>query len=592
MDSAGAGREGLELDSGRATRLLEATADLCRIFAQDVSEKANLAAVDLLKRYLGAEGAALFYVNGRREYSFCLAGAEYPIGLSERLWKESIDPAQGKGGVRRFGPWSIPGFGESLPYWMSAELYSSESNIGYVLLGRSGEGWADEDELSLSSIAYTIAPIVGVRIEREREEYVRRQAELLLAENERRLRSFFEDSRDMIYTSNGADEVTSVNAAGLVLTGRAEKHEILGHPFSALALNATDREFFLRRIREEGYVEDYEIVLQRPDGSSVFCLETAHTLRGPDGAILELQGIIKDISERIKGEGELWKANLELAEANLKLQQTQVLMVQHEKLASIGQLAAGVAHEINNPVGFLKSNHATIQKYALKLRAAWEEARSAAGPAIEEIERRLDLPYVFSEFETIFSESDEGFSRIIDIVGNLKKFSRIDQGASYGPYDLNAGFENSLVVAWNEIKYVADVRKDFGELPPIMAKGGEINQVILNLLVNAAQAIESQKRPEKGLIEIETRLEGDFARAIVRDDGPGIPGEIRTRVFDPFFTTKEPGKGTGLGLSISYDIVVTKHGGRLLVESEPGEGTAFLFELPIAGPPSLRSTGS
>jgi two-component system, NtrC family, sensor kinase len=565
-------------------RLLEATVELCRTFAQDDSEKANIAAVNVLKRYFGAEGTALFYVNGKREFRFCLAGVVFPIGLSEERWKKIIGSVHTDSRVARFGPWTLPGFGGPLPYWISAELYSSESNVGHVFLGRSEAPWNDEEERALTSIAYTIAPIVAVRIEREREKYVRHQAEVLLAESEMRLRSFFEDTRDMIYTADSGDLVTSINAAGLALTGRSEKQEILGAPFSGLALNAADREFFLRRIREEGYVADYEIVLQRKDGSTVFCLETTHTLRGPKGEIVELQGIIKDISERVKSEGELWKANLELAEANIKLQQTQGLMVQQEKLASIGQLAAGIAHEINNPVGFLKSNHAIIEKYTSKIREAWRLARASAAPAIEEIEAKMDLSFVFSEFDTIFAESADGFSRIMRIVGNLKNFSRMDQSGEFQLYDVNSGIESTLVVARNEIKYVADTRETFGELPQIMAKGGEINQVILNILVNAAQAIEAQKRSEKGLIEIETLLRGDRVHIIIRDDGPGIPEAIRMRIFDPFFTTKEPGKGTGLGLSISYDIIVTKHGGKLLVESEPGKGATFFIELPIAGP--------
>jgi PAS domain S-box-containing protein len=574
----------LERERAHATRALEATVELCMLFAQDDSEKANIAAVNVLKRHFGAQGTALFYVSGKSEFRFCLAGADFPLSLSEERWKKSVGSVHADSRVARFGPWALPGFGGPLPYWLSAELYSSGSNAGYVLLGRSEAPWNEEEEAALTSIAHTIAPIVAVRIQREREEYVRHQAEVLLAESERRLRSFFEDTRDMIYTADSEDLVMSINSAGLALTGRSDKNEILGAPFSALALNPSDREFFVRRIREEGYVADYEIVLARKDGSTVYCLETAHTLKGPKGEIVEIQGIIKDISERVKNEGELWKTNLELAEANIKLQQTQVLMVQQEKLASIGQLAAGVAHEINNPVGFLKSNHVILQKYISKLREAWQLVRAAAAPAIEEIEAKLDLSFVFSEFDTIFAESADGFSRIMRIVGNLKSFSRIDQSGEFELYDVNGGITSTLVVARNEIKYVADTRETFGELPQIMARGGEINQVILNILVNAAQAIEGQKRSGKGLIEVETMLKGDRVLIIIRDDGPGIPDAIKTRIFDPFFTTKEPGKGTGLGLSISYDIIVTKHGGKLAVESEPGEGTTFLIELPIAGP--------
>jgi len=578
MDPVTEGR----LDTSRAE--LETSVALCRLFAQDSSEKAGIAAVNALKVFFGAAGAALFYVNGRREHRLCLDGSEFPISLGEKKWREAVVRAHENSRVARFGPWALPGLDEVLTHWISAELSSSKTDIGCVLLGRSTAPWSDEEVLALGAIADTIAPIVEVRIEREREDFVRHQAELLLAESERRLRGFFEGSRDMIYTANSEDVVTSVNAAGLGLTGRSQKSQILGHPFCDLALNKADRDFFLRRIREEGYVVDYEILLERSDGSRVFCLETAHTLRGPKGEIVEVQGIIKDLSERIKNEGELWKANLELAEANLLLQQTQGLMVQQEKLASIGQLAAGIAHEINNPVGFLKSNHAILEKHVSKIREAWAAAGASCGGAIAEIEKRMDLAYVFSEFDTIFSESAEGFARIMRIVGNLKNFSRIDMGTAMELYDVNEGLESTLIVAQNEIKYLADTRASLGDLPSIRAKGGEINQVFLNILVNAAQAIETRKEKGKGLIEIETRRIGEQVLIIIRDNGPGIPEAIRTRIFDPFFTTKDPGKGTGLGLSISYDIIERKHKGKLYVESEPGRGSAFFIELPIAGP--------
>jgi two-component system, NtrC family, sensor kinase len=563
---------------------IEATAELFRTFAQYESEKAEVEAVNILRNFFAADAAALFYLNGRREYRFCLAGSEFPFSMPEDRWKDCVGRVKRGFEVTSFGPWAVPGFGESLAEWMGSELYSVEGGAGYLLLGRTWEFWSEDEKQALSSIARTITPIVGARIERERADFVRKQVEASLAASEKRLRSFFEDSRDMIYTANSADLVTNINAAGLSLLGK-EKHEIVGHGFSALALNAPDRDFFLRRIREEGYVEDYEIVLVRKDGSAIFCLETAHTLKGPEGGIQELQGSVKDISDRIKEERELWRTNLELAEANMKLQRTQGILVQQEKLASIGQLAAGVAHEINNPMGFLKSNHAMLEKDMRVVKAAWEDLKALAGPAALEIEGRRALPAIFSEFDALFAESAEGFARIMRIVANLKNFSRLDQGGELALYDVNAGIESTVVVAWNEIKYVAEIKKLLGEIPRIKAKGGEINQVLLNILVNAAQAIESQKRSEKGLIEIETSLRGDRVVIAIEDDGPGIPEAIRTRIFDPFFTTKEPGKGTGLGLSISYDIIVAKHGGKLKVESKPGKGTIFTLELPVGGPP-------
>ena len=499
LQEAAVARGGQGRDTRAGMHTLEALVELCRLFAEDDSEKANAVAVEVMRHYFAAEETALFYVNGRKEYRFCIAGTEYPIGLPEDRWRECVDPVPKGGDFARFGPWGIPGFGESLPYWISSELYSSRSSVGYLLLGRSESPWVEEEENALSSIARTIAPIVGIRIEREREESVRRAAESLLMEKERRLRGFLEDSRDMIYTTDSGDIITYINVSGLALVGRSSKEELIGSPFSVLAMNPDDRELFLRRIREEGYVSDYEIMLRRVDSGTVFGLETAHIQRGPNGEILEVQGIIKDISERIMNERELWKTNLELAETNLKLQRTQSIMVQHEKLASIGQLAAGVAHEINNPLGFLKSNHSVLEKYYMKIRKAWAAALGAAPSALGPIEEEAGMAELFSESDSIFAESGDGFARIVKIVANLKSFSRSDQSGDFQPYDVNAGIESTLVVARNEIKYVADTKLSLGEIPQIRAKGNEINQVLLNIVVNAAQAIQSQGRTDKGL---------------------------------------------------------------------------------------------
>jgi PAS domain S-box-containing protein len=565
---------------------IEATSELFRIYASDDSEKANVEAVNILADFFAADALALFYQNGRKEYRFCLAGTEFPIALTEERWKECIRRAAGGvGEARCFGPWAIPGFGPELDSWIGLELYHAEESLGYILLGRREISWSEDEATALATIAMTVAPIVRGRIERERAEFVRSQAEKSLAASEKRLRSFFEDSRDMIYTSNSEDIVTAINAAGLRLL-RRERFEVVGHPFSTFVLNPNDRESLFKRVHKEGYASDYEIVLERKDGGTVFGLETSHGIRGAGGEIVEVQGIVKDISQRIKEEREMWETNLKLAETNLKLQQTQSILVQQDKLASIGQLAAGVAHEINNPLGFLKSNHASLGKYVKSLVLGWDELRERAPTDTADIEKRLGLTKIFKDLEPLFSESDDGFARIVRIVASLKNFSRSGNNEPFTSYDVNAGIEGTLVVAWNEIKYVAEVEKVFSQIPLIKARGGELNQVILNILVNAAQAIKGQNRQGKGLISIGTRLRGDNVVITIADDGPGIPKPIQSRIFDPFFTTKEPGSGTGLGLSISYDIIVTKHGGSLSVSSEIGKGAVFIIELPIAGPPA------
>jgi len=574
----------LEAEVEMRIRMLKLTTELYGIFARDSSETATIAAANILKSSFMADSASLFYVNSKREYLYCIAGTDFPIALPESRWRDCVRPAAGNATVARFGPWSPPGLDVALPFWVSYRLYSEESEGGYIFLGKKAGEWSAEEEADLVAVAKSISPIVRIRRERLIEELVRQETEEKLAGNEKRLRTFVEGSRDMIYTADSRDIVTEINAAGLALLGRTDKADIVGRPFAAFADNPRDRESLLRRVRELGYAADFEIVLSRADGSRVFCLETSYAIRDGTGGIIELQGIVKDITERIYNENALWKTNLELAEANIKLQRTQALMIQQEKLASIGQLAAGIAHEINNPLSFLKSNHETFARNWKKMRKTWEDAESPPAKDLEEVKRRDDLPYLFAEVEKMLDESDDGFARIIHIVSNLKSFSRAGQGADFGLYDVNAGIESTLVVARNEIKYVADIKKDLGELPQIRARGSEVNQVILNILVNAAQAIEGQKRKEKGLIGIRTSVSGDRAIIEISDDGPGIPEPLSLKIFDPFFTTKEPGKGTGLGLSISYDIIVTKHRGHLEVGPSPAGGASFTIELPISGP--------
>ncbi len=577
--------EDIEAELEIRTRMLKLIADLCSIYAKDISEKANVSATDIIKQSFKADAAAIFYISGSMQYHYCLAGTDFPIALSEERWRACVTDRSMDSGVLRFGPWTPPGMDSSLPLWISYKLYASSTEGGYVFLGREKFDWSEEEQADLVAVVKAIEPIVQVRFERIREEHVRLEAEKRLAKNERRLRTFLEGSRDMIYTADARDVVTSVNAAGLTLLGCSKKVEIVGKPFSAFVVDAIDRSIQIKRVRELGYAADYEIALRRADGSSVFCLETAYAIRNQAGNIIELQGIVKDISERIASESAMWRMNIELADANLALKKTQAVMVQHEKMASIGQLSAGVAHEINNPLGFLKSNHEMLERYVSAMRSAYREIEAIAPEEVPAIARRHDLEYIDSEIDSIFSESDEGFARIMHIVESLKNFSRIDQGALFEEYDVNAGIESTLVVARNEIKYVADVQLSLTPLPKIQARGNEINQVLLNILVNAAQAIAGQRRSERGSIVISTAAREGRALITIRDDGPGIPQAILGKIFDPFFTTKEPGKGTGLGLSISYDIVTTKHGGSLNVDPAPGGGTVFSIELPFEHAP-------
>lgn len=298
--------------------------------------------------------------------------------------------------------------------------------------------------------------------------------------------------------------------------------------------------------------------------------------------------------ERKKNQIQTQKALEELSQAHKQIRKAQVQIIQSEKMASIGHLAAGVAHEMNTPVGFVASNFETLQKYLEKINGLLSLyvqlcellEENSSPPVLEKLleirryreEKKID--FILTDIQDLFAESREGLERVTNIIQNLRDFSRIDQSMEMGDYDLNDGVRSTLVVARNEIKYDVETVTELEPLPKIHCHPGQINQVFLNILVNAAQAIRSQNRQTPGHIFIRTRDEGDFVVCEIEDDGPGIPAEIRSQIFDPFFTTKPAGKGTGLGLSVSYDIVVNKHHGQILLDSEVGRGTKFVIRLP------------
>lgn len=273
--------------------------------------------------------------------------------------------------------------------------------------------------------------------------------------------------------------------------------------------------------------------------------------------------------------------NIELKQLNEKLESAHNQLLQSEKMASIGQLAAGVAHEINNPVGFVNSNLGSLEKYMadlFRVIESYQQAEVRMGsescPEMAQIRQSVDLPYLMSDIPSLLKESRDGLARVKRIVQDLKDFSHVDE-STWQAADLEHGMDSTLNVAWNEIKYKAEVVKEYAGLPEVECMSSQINQVFMNLLVNAAQAIE-----EKGVITIRSGCSGDEVWLEVADTGKGIPPELANRIFDPFFTTKPVGKGTGLGLSLSYGIV-KKHGGRIEVRSEVGKGTAMRVWLPL-----------
>ena len=284
---------------------------------------------------------------------------------------------------------------------------------------------------------------------------------------------------------------------------------------------------------------------------------------------------------------ELLRANDALTDLNRKLSDAQDKLLQSERMASIGQLAAGVAHEINNPIGYIFSNFGTLEKYLASLfqmLAAYEAAEpalagTANGQQLRSLREEIELEYLKEDIPTLMNESREGITRVRKIVQDLKDFSRVDARQEWEWTDLHKGLDSTLNIVNNEIKYKADVVKEYGVLPEVECLASELNQVFMNLMVNAAHAITA----ERGVITLRTGLDGDKVWIEVADNGSGISQENLTRIFDPFFTTKPVGKGTGLGLSLSYGIV-KKHCGQIDVKSEIGLGTTFRITIPVRQP--------
>ncbi len=268
------------------------------------------------------------------------------------------------------------------------------------------------------------------------------------------------------------------------------------------------------------------------------------------------------------------------AELIRKLEEAQTQLLQSEKMASIGQLAAGVAHEINNPVGFVMSNLGSLQRYVtdlLRLQAAYEAREASLSEpereAIRALKQDIDADYLREDIGQLLTETLDGLQRIKQIVLDLKDFSHVDSAERVWA-NLETGLDSTLNVVWNELKYKARVVKEYGRIPEIECLPSQLNQVFMNLLVNAAHAIETQ-----GQITIRTGYDEERVWVEVEDTGKGITPEQMGRIFEPFYTTKPVGKGTGLGLSLSYGIV-HKHGGHIEVKSEPGQGSTFRVVLP------------
>jgi len=397
-----------------------------------------------------------------------------------------------------------------------------------------------------------------------------------------------------LYKERIQNEIFKVAACGRVWNGELLNRRKDGKLFyvSTSVSKMVDREgsfialvWFQRDITQTKRYQEEMIKIEQEKAETLRILHENETAinRSLNKAKRELQEKNLELEKRTH---ELEGEKKRLKEAYEKLNQMQAQLIQSEKLASLGQLSAGVAHELNNPIGFVHSNLGTLDEYVQDLKnllikySKLEQLLASNRPCTEllkqihELKREIDLSHILEDFDKLITESKEGTHRVKNIVQNLKNFSYMDKG-ELQLADINQGIESTLNIIQNELKYRAEVIKEYGSIPKIECFPQQLNQVFMNLLVNAAQAIET-----KGAIRIKTYQRNKEVVVEISDNGVGILDENLKHIFEPFFTTKEVGKGTGLGLSVVYGII-QNHKGKIEVESEVNKGSTFRVILPL-----------
>lgn len=420
-----------------------------------------------------------------------------------------------------------------------------------------------------------------------------------------RLIAILEATSDLVGIGDATGQSIYLNKAGRRMMGLPEESDITGIPCCDFVVPA-QRERFQKEAMpfalEHGLWSGENVMGYRDAEVPVSQVIIIH--RDPEGNVEFLSTVARDISDRKRTEAQLRQQAEEIAQTLRELQRTQTQLVQSEKMSSLGQLVAGVAHEINNPVNFISGNLSHASEYTrdlLELMALYNQHYPEPAAEIRERAEAMDLDFLLEDLPRLITSMRVGADRIRSIVTSLRTFSRMDEAAMKA-VNIHEGIDSTLMILQNRLKaksYMPAIAviKDYGNLPLVECYAGQLNQVFMNILTNAIDALEErdegrspadcQKHPSQ--ITIKTLpLEGDRVAIHLIDNGPGIPESVQQRLFDPFFTTKPVGKGTGLGMSISYQIVAEKHQGSLRCVSSPGQGAEFIITIPIHQRPDSR----
>ena len=413
----------------------------------------------------------------------------------------------------------------------------------------------------------------------------RKLAEARLVESEARLQTLIHAIPDLIWLKNHGGVFLACNQRFESFVGKFEKEIVNKTDYDFVDKELADffREHDRMAMAKGSPSINEEWITFASDGHRELLETTKTPIFDAAGRVIGVLGIGHDITERKRLESEMSARVDELNKLNKRLEEAQNQLMQSEKMSAVGQLAAGVAHEINNPIGFVSSNLGSLSGYVndmLRLIEAYQlfadtcQSEHPAVLRVDALRREMDIDFMLEDVKSLLSESEEGLDRIKRIVADLKDFSRVGE-SEWQFADVHKCMDSTLNVIANEIKYKAKVVKEYGTLPAVRCMPFQLNQVFMNLIVNGSQAIK-----DHGTITLRTGCDAATVWIEIEDDGEGIPPENVARIFDPFFTTKPVGSGTGLGLSVSYGIV-QKHHGRINVCSDPGNGTVFRVTLPI-----------